>query len=105
MVRVWERGNGPESIVRDSVRIIAQSTLLVTAVLLTNSPTGQLLLLSVPSSQVAAWIGIVLYGFGNGPCVGYCYDINNRIVLPPHHHHHHHPPLPLHAPPLPLRGW
>ena len=27
-------------------------------------------------------IGIILYGFGNGPCVGYCYDINNRITIP-----------------------
>jgi hypothetical protein len=22
-----------------------------------------------------------MYGFGNGPCVGYCYDINNRITV------------------------
>jgi hypothetical protein len=41
-----------------------------------------LLLLSLPSNAVAAWIGIILYGFGNGPCVGYCYDINNRITIP-----------------------
>ena len=34
------------------------------------------------SNAYSAWFGIVLYGFGNGPCVGYCYDINNRITIP-----------------------
>ena len=43
---------------------------------------GMLLLLSIPSNAYSAWFGIVLYGFGNGPCVGYCYDINNRITIP-----------------------
>lgn len=43
---------------------------------------GMMLLLTVPKSSVAAWFGIVMYGFGNGPCVGYCYDLNNRITVP-----------------------
>ena len=30
----------------------------------------------------ATWVGIALYGFGNGPCVGYIYDLNNRITIP-----------------------
>jgi predicted MFS family arabinose efflux permease len=43
---------------------------------------GMGLLLSFPSNAVAAWFGIILYGIGNGPCVGYCYDVNNRITVP-----------------------
>lgn len=43
---------------------------------------GMLCLLSAPNSSWLAWTGIILYGFGNGPCVGYCYDINNRITIP-----------------------
>jgi len=31
-------------------------------------------------SQTAFWASMVLYGFGNGPCVGYCYDLNNRLT-------------------------
>ena len=27
-------------------------------------------------------MAIILYGFGNGPCVGYCYDLNNRLTVP-----------------------
>lgn len=43
---------------------------------------GCLLMLIWPSSSLAIWVGIILYGFGNGPCVGYCYDMNNRITVP-----------------------
>jgi fucose permease len=49
---------------------------------LVTGALGMGLLLTFPSSAVAAWFGFVLYGFGNGPCVGYCYDINNRITVP-----------------------
>merc|ERR1711988_1485720 len=31
-------------------------------------------------SSTAFWASLVLYGFGNGPCVGYCYDLNNRLT-------------------------
>lgn len=27
------------------------------------------------------WCGVVMYGIGNGPCVGYCYDLGNRITV------------------------
>lgn len=40
------------------------------------------LLLTFPSNSVASWFGFILFGIGNGPCVGYCYDINNRITVP-----------------------
>jgi fucose permease len=43
---------------------------------------GCALMLLFPSNEICAWLGIFLYGFGNGPCVGYCYDINNRITIP-----------------------
>mmetsp|Transcript_24792 Transcript_24792/g.50931 ORF Transcript_24792/g.50931 Transcript_24792/m.50931 type:complete len:379 (-) Transcript_24792:159-1295(-) len=43
---------------------------------------GSLILMFCLRSNVAAWFGIIMYGFGNGPCVGYCYDINNRITVP-----------------------
>jgi fucose permease len=35
-----------------------------------------------PKYNVCFWLAICLYGFGNGPCVGYCYDINNRLTVP-----------------------
>lgn len=43
---------------------------------------GMGLLLTFPTSSVASWFGFILYGIGNGPCVGYCYDLNNRITIP-----------------------
>eukprot|EP00614_Pseudopedinella_elastica_P001895 CAMPEP_0172603302 /NCGR_PEP_ID=MMETSP1068-20121228/23529_1 /TAXON_ID=35684 /ORGANISM="Pseudopedinella elastica, Strain CCMP716" /LENGTH=489 /DNA_ID=CAMNT_0013404991 /DNA_START=330 /DNA_END=1799 /DNA_ORIENTATION=+ len=36
---------------------------------------------SFPKSPWAFWAGVILYGFGNGPCVGYCYDLNNRLTV------------------------
>ncbi|KAG5192668.1 major facilitator superfamily domain-containing protein [Tribonema minus] len=33
-------------------------------------------------SAAALWIAVALYGTLNGPCVGYCYDLNNRITFP-----------------------
>ena len=32
-----------------------------------------------PTSNVTFYLGIGFYGLFNGPCVGYCYDLNNRI--------------------------
>lgn len=32
-------------------------------------------------NSTAFWISIIAYGFGNGPCVGYCYDLNNRLTI------------------------
>merc|ERR1711998_777676 len=34
-----------------------------------------------PKNSVCFWLAICLYGFGNGPCVGYCYDLNNRLTV------------------------
>ena len=41
-----------------------------------------LLILCLPKSSEVLWIGIAFYGLFNGPCVGYCYDLNNRMTHP-----------------------
>ena len=33
---------------------------------------GMIVIMTWHSSAIALWIGILFYGFGNGPCVGYC---------------------------------
>jgi len=43
---------------------------------------AMLLLLAFPSSRLVLWVGVGLYGFFNGPTVGYCYDLNNRLTVP-----------------------
>ncbi|CAM9449177.1 unnamed protein product [Ectocarpus sp. 6 AP-2014] len=34
------------------------------------------------SSAFVLWTGIAAYGLYNGPTVGYCYDLNNRVTMP-----------------------
>ena len=41
-----------------------------------------LLILWFPKNPESLWIGVAFYGLFNGPCVGYCYDLNNRITYP-----------------------
>ena len=41
-----------------------------------------LLILWFPTNAQAFWVGVAFYGLFNGPCVGYCYDLNNRITYP-----------------------
>lgn len=43
---------------------------------------SMLLVLWFPDSVDCLWIGVAFYGLFNGPCVGYCYDWNNRITYP-----------------------
>ena len=43
---------------------------------------SMLLILWFPDNGAALWVGVSFYGLFNGPCVGYCYDLNNRITLP-----------------------
>lgn len=43
---------------------------------------SMLLVLWFPDNTDTLWIGIAFYGLFNGPCVGYCYDLNNRITYP-----------------------
>ena len=35
-----------------------------------------------PHSPSVLWLAIPLYGLCNGPVLGYCYDLNNRLTLP-----------------------
>jgi predicted MFS family arabinose efflux permease len=43
---------------------------------------SMLLILWFPDNGDCLWIGVAFYGLFNGPCVGYCYDWNNRITFP-----------------------
>lgn len=43
---------------------------------------SMLLIMWFPNSGTGLWIGVAFYGLFNGPCVGYCYDLNNRITYP-----------------------
>jgi len=43
---------------------------------------SMLLTICAPDNVWLFWISIIGYGFFNGPCVGYCYDINNRLTNP-----------------------
>ena len=43
---------------------------------------SMLLILWFPKNPESLWIGVAFYGLFNGPCVGYCYDLNNRITYP-----------------------
>lgn len=38
--------------------------------------------MTIPSSAKMAWVGIIIYGVGNGPAIGYTFDLNNRITIP-----------------------
>lgn len=42
---------------------------------------GCLTVLLFLNSSVAFWVGVVFYGYFNGPCVGYCYDLLNRLTV------------------------
>lgn len=43
---------------------------------------SMLLILWFPDNAQSFWVGVAFYGLFNGPCVGYCYDLNNRITYP-----------------------
>lgn len=51
-------------------------------VLCVGGALSMALVLVYPSSVTALCIGFAFYGLFNGPCVGYCYDLNNRITSP-----------------------
>mmetsp|Transcript_24302 Transcript_24302/g.75945 ORF Transcript_24302/g.75945 Transcript_24302/m.75945 type:complete len:451 (+) Transcript_24302:77-1429(+) len=52
----------------------------LTAWLLTGT-FGMLLCTLFPARSWAFWAGVSLYGLGNGPCVGYVYDLVNRMTV------------------------
>lgn len=42
---------------------------------------GMVICALFPFQSWAFWLGISLYGLGNGPCVGYVYDLVNRMTV------------------------
>jgi fucose permease len=52
------------------------------SILCVGGTLAMLMMLWFPNSSEAFWIGVAAYGLFNGPCVGYCYDWNNRITYP-----------------------
>ncbi|KAJ1455624.1 hypothetical protein M885DRAFT_602914 [Pelagophyceae sp. CCMP2097] len=42
---------------------------------------GMMLMTVFNANATAFWVGVALYGLGNGPCVGYCYDLVNRMTV------------------------
>lgn len=50
--------------------------------LLCGSTLGMCLIIANFSSSSRLWIGVVIFGFFNGPCIGYCYDLLNRVTYP-----------------------
>lgn len=51
------------------------------SIILVGGTLAMSLVLIFPHRGVALWVGIAFYGLFNGPCVGYCYDLNNRITI------------------------
>lgn len=52
------------------------------SVLCVGGILSMLLIMRFPQGRNSLWIGFAFYGLFNGPCVGYCYDLNNRITYP-----------------------
>jgi predicted MFS family arabinose efflux permease len=48
--------------------------------LLSSAALSVCLIVSDYTSSVRLWAGIGLYGIVSGPCVGYCYDLLNRLT-------------------------
>ena len=64
-------------------RYLTNKTLpLHLSILLIGGFLSATLVLSFPKSGAALWTGVAFYGLFNGPCVGYCYDYNNRCTYP-----------------------
>jgi predicted MFS family arabinose efflux permease len=64
-------------------RFLTNKTLPIhLSVLCVGGFLSMLLILWFPKNAEALWIGVGAYGLFNGPCVGYCYDWNNRITYP-----------------------
>lgn len=64
-------------------RFLTNKTLPIhLSVLCVGGVLSLLLVLWFPKNADSLWIGIAFYGLFNGPCVGYCYDWNNRITFP-----------------------
>lgn len=64
-------------------RFLTNKTLPIhLSVLCVGGFLSMLLILWFPKNAQSFWVGVAFYGLFNGPCVGYCYDLNNRITYP-----------------------
>lgn len=64
-------------------RFITNKTLPIhLSILCIGGCLSMLLVLWFPKNGAALWVGVAFYGLFNGPCVGYCYDLNNRTTYP-----------------------
>ena len=60
---------------RSAKRVVAHLTMwMVVAV------AGMTTLITRLESRVCFWVGLALYGLGNGPTVGHTYDLLNRLT-------------------------
>ena len=64
-------------------RFLTNKTLPIhLSVLCLGGLLSMLIIIWFPNNASALWVGVAFYGLFNGPCVGYCYDLNNRITYP-----------------------
>jgi predicted MFS family arabinose efflux permease len=64
-------------------RFVNNRTLPVHLFTLSGGATlAMMMIVVLPHSAVALWMGLSFFGLFNGPCVGYCYDMNNRLTSP-----------------------
>lgn len=64
-------------------RFLTNKTLPIhLSIFIVGGSLSMLLIIWFPNKGSALWIGVAFYGLFNGPCVGYCYDYNNRVTNP-----------------------
>lgn len=64
-------------------RFLTNKTLPVhLSVFIIGGTLAMLLIVLFPTNGDAFWVGVAFYGLFNGPCVAYCYDLNNRMTYP-----------------------
>lgn len=51
-------------------------------ILFLSGAAAMALILIFEKSAFVLWAGVAAYGLYNGPTVGYCYDLNNRVTAP-----------------------
>lgn len=51
-------------------------------VLSSGATLSMCIILAFPHRSIALWLGLAFFGLFNGPCVGYCYDMSNRLTSP-----------------------
>lgn len=68
--------------VRDQVFLTHASLVSHLSAMCMGGMASILLIITLPWSPSALWMGVTAFGLFHGPCVGYCYDLNNRLTYP-----------------------